>query len=91
MSDGQEALHGMDALGRIPLQSIQEVDASRLEEENTRVVVLCVDGQVNDIQVRFLIDSGASECFMIETLVDDNNLLLSKVKNNQRHIWQMVL
>ena len=37
------------------------------------VVLSCVDGQVNDIQVRFLIDSGTSECFISETLVEDNN------------------
>ena len=48
------------------------------EDNNTEVVLLCVDGRVNDIHVRFLIDIGASECFISEKLVEENGLLLSK-------------
>ena len=41
-------------------------------------MLLCVDDQVNDIQVRFLIDSGASECFISQRVVEANGLLMSK-------------
>ena len=32
-------------------------------ESDTAVVLLCVDGQVNGVQLRFLVDSGVRQCF----------------------------
>ena len=46
--------------------------------DNTGVVLLCVDAYVNAIPMRILIDSGASECFISEELVEEKGLLLSK-------------
>ena len=37
-----------------------------------------MDGQENDIPIRFLIDSGALECFISETMVEDSDFLLRK-------------
>ena len=48
------------------------------EDDNTRFVLLCVDGQISDIPIIFLIDSGASESFTSEKLVEENRLLLTK-------------
>ena len=47
-------------------------------DNDTGVVLLSVDGQVSDIPVRFLIDSGASECFISQSVVEANGLLVSK-------------
>ena len=53
----------------ISSQNSQEDDASKYTS-----VLLCVENRVNGIQVRFLIDSGASECFISEILVEDNDM-----------------
>ena len=67
----------MNVLGRIPLKIIHKSGAS--EENPTSVVILfCVDGQVNDIQVRFLIDSAPSVCFISQKVVEDSDLIWSK-------------
>ena len=47
-------------------------------DNDTGVVLLSVDGQVSDIPVRFLIDSGASECFISQSVVEANGLLVRK-------------
>ena len=47
-------------------------------DNDTGVVLLSVDGQVSDIPLRFLIDSGASECFISQSVVEANGLLVSK-------------
>ena len=56
----------------IPCENVHEDDVSK--EENNMTLVLCVDEQVNGIQLIFLIDGGASEYFISETLVEDNDL-----------------
>ena len=47
-------------------------------DNDTGVVLLSVDGQISDIPVRFLIDSGASECFISQSVVEANGLLVSE-------------
>ena len=54
------------------------------EDDNIGVMLLCVDGQVSDIPGRFLSDSGASECFISEKLVEENGLLLSKSQERRK-------
>ena len=34
----------------------------------------CLEGEENRVQVKFLIDRGVSECFIKETLVEDNEI-----------------
>ena len=60
----------------IPDMDIHEEDVS-IEKENS-CILLCVDGQVNGIQVRFLIDTGASEFFNSGSLVKENDMIWSK-------------
>ena len=44
------------------------------DKEAADVVLLCIKGQVNDHVVTFLIDSGASECFISTEFVAENEL-----------------
>ena len=60
-----------------PSENIQENDGPK----DTRVL-LCVDGEVNGVQARFLIDSGASQCFISETLVENNEMPRKRVKES---------
>ena len=43
-------------------------------------VLLCVEGCLNGISVVFLIDSGASECFVGKAFAEENGLKLTKTK-----------
>ena len=45
-------------------------------------VLLCVSGCLNGISVIFLIDSGASECFVGKTFTEQNGLKATKTKEN---------
>ena len=47
-------------------------------------VLLCILGKVNGIEVTFLIDSGASECFLSATFVKTNKLKIVKAKEKLR-------
>ena len=53
----------------IPSENIHEGDPSK--QENNISTLFCVDSQVNGIQIRLLLDS---ECFISETLVEDNDM-----------------
>ena len=47
-------------------------------------VLLCILGKVNGIKVTFLIDSGASECFISTTFVKKNKIKTVKAKEKLR-------
>ena len=47
-------------------------------------VLLCILGKVNGIEVTFLIDSGASECFLSTTFVKKNKMKTVKAKEKLR-------
>ena len=43
-------------------------------------VLLCIAGFLNGIEVTFLIDSSASECFLSTSFVEKNKMKTSKTK-----------
>ena len=47
-------------------------------------VLLCILGKVEGIEVTFLIDSGANECFLSTTFVEQNKLKTAKAKEKLR-------
>ena len=47
-------------------------------------VLLCILGKVNGIEVTFLIDSGASECFLSTTFAKKNKLKIVQTKEKLR-------
>ena len=47
-------------------------------------VLLCILGKGERIEVTFLIDSGASECFLSTTFVEQNKLKTAKAKEKLR-------
>ena len=59
-----------------------EPDLSADENFPADSVLLCVEGCLNGIAVIFLIDSGASECFVSKTFAEKNGLKLQKQKKN---------
>ena len=52
------------------------------EERPADSVLLCILGEVNGIEVTFLIDSGASECFLSTAFVERNKIKTRKTKEN---------
>ena len=48
---------------------MDESDLSVDEDIPTDNVLLCILGELNGIEVTFLIDSGASECFLTTAFV----------------------
>ena len=58
----------------------QVVDVPVEEADTLGTVLLCVSGCLNGISVIFLIDSGASECFVGKTFAEKNGLKLTKTK-----------
>ena len=50
------------------------------ESEATSVVLLCLSGTLEGYFVTFLIDSGASECFVSTDFVDEHGLRKNKNK-----------
>ena len=50
------------------------------EDVSTDSVLLCILGELNVIEVTFLIDSGASECFLSTAFVEKNNIKTRKTK-----------
>ena len=80
---------GMNVQGEnIPSESIHEDDASK--QENNSSTLLFVDNQVNGIQIRLLLDSGTGECFISETLVEDNDMPYCKSQGKLKVNWQVV-
>ena len=57
-----------------------ESDLSADAENPTDSVLLCILGEVNGIEVTFLIDSSASECFLSTTFVEKNKVKTRKTK-----------
>ena len=58
----------------------QVVDVPVEEADTPGTILLCVSGCLNGISVIFLIDSGASECFVGKTFAEKNGLKLTKTK-----------
>ena len=48
--------------------------------DETGVVLLCIAGQLDGIPVTFLIDSGATECFVSTRVVREHNIKICKKK-----------
>ena len=48
--------------------------------DETGVVLLCIAGQLDGIPVTFLIDSGATECFVSTRVVREHNMKICKKK-----------
>ena len=48
--------------------------------DETRTVLLCIAGQLDGIPVTFLVDSGATECFLSTRVVRDHNMKICKKK-----------
>ena len=48
------------------------------EEIPAECILLCIEGFFNGIPVKFLIDSGATNCFVSTTLVEEKGLDLNK-------------
>ena len=71
---------------------IQEIEDSTLEPQEKEkneladeieavgIILLCIVGVLNGIEVTFLIDSGASECFLSNPFVEKNKIKTSKTK-----------
>ena len=57
-----------------------ESDLSVDEDIPVDSVLLCILGELNGIEVTFLIDSGASECFLSIAFVEKNKIKTRKTK-----------
>ena len=66
----------------VPLTN--DVGLSGDEIDSPGSVLLCILGKVNGIETTFLIDSGASECFLSTTFVETNQLKTVKAKEKLR-------
>ena len=64
----------------LPGLAMNESDLSVDEDIPTDNVLLCIVGEVNGIEVTFLIDSGASECFLSTEFVEKNKIKTRKTK-----------
>ena len=62
---------------------MDETGLSMDEENATDSVLLCILGELNGIKVTFLIDSGASECFLSIAFVEKNNIKTRKKRKNE--------
>ena len=52
------------------------------EDIPTDSVLLCILGALNGIEITFLIDSGASECFLSTAFVEKNKIKTRKKKKS---------
>ena len=59
---------------------INEVGLSGDEINSPGSVILCILGKINRIEVTFLIDSGASECFLSTTFAKKNKMKIVQTK-----------
>ena len=64
----------------LPVCQTNETELSVDEELPTDSVLLCILGELNGIEVTFLIDSGASECFLSTEFVERNKIKTKKTK-----------
>ena len=79
--DGAPEENGMQVVEdsqSVPLTN--DVGLSGDEIDAPGSVLLCILGKVNGIEVTFLIDSGANECFLSTTFVQQNKLKTAKAK-----------
>ena len=60
--------------------AMNESDLSVDEDIPADSVLLCTLGELNGIEVTFLIDSGASECFLSTAFVEKNKIKTGKTK-----------
>ena len=67
----------------VPLMN--DVGLSGDEIDPLGSVLLCILGKINWVAVTFLIDSGASECFLSTTFVEKNKLKTVKSKRKIRN------
>ena len=64
----------------LPGESRDETDLSVDESVPTDSILLCILGELNGIKMTFLIDSGASECFLGTAFVEKNKIKKKKKK-----------
>ena len=64
----------------LPVPQTNEIFLPADETETASKVLLCIVGVLNGIDVTFLIDSGATECFLSTMLVENNTMKISKTK-----------
>ena len=64
----------------LPMPQTNEIVLPANKIEAVGSVLLCIAGFLNGIQVTFLIDSGASECFLSISFVEKNKIKTSKKK-----------
>ena len=64
----------------LPGDFIEEIDLSAEEDVPADSVLLCILGELNGLAVTFLIDSGASECFLSTAFVEKNKIKTKKTK-----------
>ena len=63
---------------------MNDVDPSGEDIDPLGSVLLCILGKINGIEVTFLIESGASECFLSTTFVKKNKMKTVKAKEKLR-------
>ena len=78
----ENAMHVVEDSQFVPLMN--DVGLSDDEFDSPSSVLLYILGKVNGIEVTFLIDSGASECFLSTTFVEKNKLKTAKAKEKVR-------
>ena len=64
----------------LPVPQRNEIVLLADEIEAAVSVLLCIAGFLNGIEVTFLIDSGANECFLSTSFVEKNKIKTSKTK-----------
>ena len=67
-----------------PVPLTNDVELSGDEIDSPGSLLLCILGKVEGIEVTFLIGSGASECFLSTTFVEQNKLKIAKAKEKLR-------
>ena len=63
----------------MPVPPMNETDSAG-EIETAEDVLLCVAGFLKWFPVTFLVDSGATDCFVSATFAEEKGLLLNKKK-----------
>ena len=54
------------------------------KNETAESVLLCIVGCLNGFLVKFLVDSGATDCFVITTFAEEKGLLLNKKERKSK-------
>ena len=76
----------IDVDDRVRLQRVEDSTTGSQAEEmpanEASAVLLSVSGSLNGFAIKFLIDSGASECFVGTTFAEQNGFTLTKIKEN---------